>query len=97
LQWLQYSSKINCDNQNNTRRKGSRNFRNERKQYLKDKINELATNSKKKNIRDLYRGVDELKIGYQPGSELVKDENGDLLVLINILNRGRTTPVIECA
>jgi hypothetical protein len=24
---------------------------------LKDKINELATNSKNKNIRDLYRGI----------------------------------------
>jgi hypothetical protein len=26
-------------------------------EYLKDKINELATNSKNKNIRDLYRGI----------------------------------------
>jgi hypothetical protein len=25
--------------------------------YLKDKINELAANSKNKNIRDLYRGI----------------------------------------
>jgi hypothetical protein len=24
---------------------------------MKDKINELATNSKNKNIRDLYRGI----------------------------------------
>jgi hypothetical protein len=29
--------------------------------YLKDKINELATNSKNKNIRDLYRGINEFK------------------------------------
>jgi hypothetical protein len=27
--------------------------------YLKDKINELAKNSKNKNIRDLYRGINE--------------------------------------
>jgi hypothetical protein len=26
-----------------------------------DKYNELATNSKNKNIRDLYRGINELK------------------------------------
>jgi hypothetical protein len=26
------------------------------KEYLKDKMNELATNSKNKNVRDLYRG-----------------------------------------
>jgi hypothetical protein len=25
--------------------------------YLKDKINELAINSKIKNIRDMYRGI----------------------------------------
>jgi hypothetical protein len=29
--------------------------------YLKDKINEFATNSKHKNIRDLNTGVTELK------------------------------------
>jgi hypothetical protein len=28
-----------------------------KREYLKDKINELGTNSKNKNIRDLYRGI----------------------------------------
>jgi hypothetical protein len=31
------------------------------REYLKDKINELATNSKNRNIRDLYRGISEFK------------------------------------
>jgi prefoldin subunit 5 len=50
-------------------------------EYLKDKINEFAANSKNKNknIRDLYRGINEFKRGYQPRNNLVKDENGDLL------------------
>jgi hypothetical protein len=48
-------------------------------EYLKDKINELATKSKNENIRDLYRGINEFKRGYQPRSNLVRDENGDLL------------------
>jgi hypothetical protein len=39
------------------RREASRHFRNKKRKYLKGKINELATNSKNKNIRDLYRGV----------------------------------------
>jgi hypothetical protein len=34
----------------------SRNFRNKGEENLKDEINELAMNSKNKNIRDLYRG-----------------------------------------
>jgi hypothetical protein len=55
---------------------------------LNDKINELATNSKNKNIRDLYRGINEFKRGYQPRNNLVKDENGVLLAdSHNILNR----------
>jgi hypothetical protein len=51
-------------------------------------MNVLATNSKNKNISDLYRGINEFKRGYQPRNNLVKDENGDLLAdSHNILNR----------
>jgi hypothetical protein len=50
-----------------------------KRQYLKEKINELATNSKNKNIRDMYRGINECKSSYQPRNNLVEDENGDLL------------------
>jgi hypothetical protein len=46
---------------------------------LKDKITEFELNSKNKNIRDLYRGITEFKKGYQPKTNLVKDERGDLL------------------
>jgi hypothetical protein len=59
-----------------------------KKEYLKDKINELETNSKNKNIRDLYRGIIGFKGSYQPKNNLVKVENGDLLAdSQNILNR----------
>jgi hypothetical protein len=87
LQRFQYSSKINGDNLNNIRREANRNFRNKKREYLKDKINEVASNSKNKDIRDLYRGVNEFKKGYQPRSNLLKDENGDRLAdFHNILN-----------
>jgi hypothetical protein len=59
----------------------SKHFRNKKREYLKDKINELATNSNNKNMRDLYRGINEFKRGYQPKTNLVKDENGDLLAM----------------
>jgi hypothetical protein len=49
-------------------------------EYLEDKINEVASNSKNKNIRDLYRGINEFKNGYQRKSNLINDKNGDLLV-----------------
>jgi hypothetical protein len=52
----------------------------------------IRENSKNKNIRDLYRGINEFKRGYQPTNNLVKDENGDLLAdSRNILTGGRTT------
>jgi hypothetical protein len=63
-------------------------FRNKEREYLKDKINELESNSKNNNITDLYRGINEFKKGYQPITNLVKDERGDLLADPHkILNR----------
>jgi hypothetical protein len=88
LQWLQDPNEINGDNLNNIRREASRHFRNRKREYLKDKINELATNSKNKNVRDLYRGINEFKKGYQPRGNLVKDENADLLADFNTIANG---------
>jgi hypothetical protein len=60
--------------------------------YLRDKINELTTNRKKRNIKDVYRGKNEFKRGYKHRSNLVKDENGDLLAdSCNILKGERAT------
>jgi hypothetical protein len=79
LQWLQVTSEINGDNLNNVRCEASRYFWDKKREYLKEKINEHATNSKNKNITDLYRGINEFKRGYQPRNNLVKDENCDVL------------------
>jgi hypothetical protein len=87
LQWLQDPSEINGNILRIVRRQASRYFRNKKREYLKDKINELAMNSKNKNIRDLYTGINEFKRGYQPRNNLVKDENRDLAHPHNILNR----------
>jgi hypothetical protein len=88
LKWLQDPSEINEDNLRIVRREASRYFRNKKKEYLKDKINKLATNSTNKNIRHLYNGINEFKRCYKPRNNLVKDENGDLLAdSRNILNR----------
>jgi hypothetical protein len=88
LQWLQDPNEINGDNLKIVRREASRYFMNKKREYLKHKINELATNSKIKNIIGLYRGINEFKSGYQPRNNVKKDENGDLLAdSHNILNR----------
>jgi hypothetical protein len=48
FQWLQDPSEVNKDNLNNIRCETSRQFRNKKRQYLKDKIDEVATHSLKK-------------------------------------------------
>jgi hypothetical protein len=90
LLWLQDPNKINGVNPNIVRHEARRYFRNKKREYLKDKINELASNSKNKNIRGLNRGKNEFRRGYQQRNNLVKDENGDLLAELLF-------SVIECA
>jgi len=55
------SSQSNVDNLNNVRCEGSRHFRKKKKAHLRAKIEELETNSKIKNIRVLYRGINDFK------------------------------------
>jgi hypothetical protein len=59
LQWL-------WDNLISVRREASGYFRNKKREYLKGKINYLATNCKNKNIRDLYGAICKFKRGYEP-------------------------------
>ena len=77
--WIQDRSQSNVDNTNNVRRNASRHLRNKKKAYLKAKIEELETNIKVNNVRDLYRGINEFKKGYRPRTIIVKDEKGELV------------------
>ena len=52
---------------------------------MRAKIEELETNSKNNNIRDLYRGINDMKKGYQPRTRIVKDEKGDLVADSHII------------
>jgi len=42
-------------------------------------IEDLEANRKIHNIRDLYRGINDFKKGYQPRYNIVKDEKGYLV------------------
>jgi len=63
MQWEQDPVQSNVDNLKNVRHKDGRLFRNKEKAYLKVKFEELATNSLVKNIRDMYRGINDFKKG----------------------------------
>jgi hypothetical protein len=85
---LQNPNQINRDNLQSLRHDTNRTFRNKKREYLKDKINDLETNNKNKNITDLYGDISEFTKGYQPGTNIIKDANGHLLThLQSVLNR----------
>jgi len=79
MPWLQYPNQSNVDILNNVRCEVSRHFRNKKEEYLKAKIDELETYNKIKNIRDLYRRINDFKKGYQLRTNMVKNEKGDLV------------------
>jgi len=66
MQWVHDPNHSKAENLDYVRHEASRHFRNKKKEYMKAKIDELETNSKITNIRDLYRGINDFKKGYQP-------------------------------
>jgi hypothetical protein len=46
---------------------------------VKATIEILETNSDTKIIRDLYRGISNFRKGYQPRTNIARDEKGDLV------------------
>jgi hypothetical protein len=79
LQRLQDPSEVNEDNLNEVGQEDSTHLKNKKREYLKDKIKEFGSNNKYKNTGDLYRGISECKKGYQPRTNLLKDERDGLL------------------
>jgi hypothetical protein len=64
---------------------------NKKEVYLKAKFEEPENNSKIKNIRNIYRGINEFKKGYQSRTDIVKDEKADLVAdFHSILARWKT-------
>jgi predicted NACHT family NTPase len=67
-------SEVGEDYLSDVRREASRYFRNKKREYLKDRINELESKSENKNIRDMYRDINDFKKGYQHRTNLIKEE-----------------------
>jgi len=74
MQWLQDPNQRDTDNLNSVRREANRHFRKKEKEYLKPEIGELETNSNIKIIRDFYGVISDFNKGWQPRTNIVKDE-----------------------
>ena len=80
MKFLQVPTQLNRDNNYHTKRcETNRTLRNKNRDYLKGKLSEIDTNSKNKNIRDLYKGIKDFKKGYQAMVNVIKNENEELL------------------
>jgi hypothetical protein len=79
MQWLQDPTQSNVDKLNKVRRKASRHSRHKKEEYLQAKIDELETNSKIKNIRDLYRGISDFQKDYHSKTNIIKDEKCNMV------------------
>jgi hypothetical protein len=57
VKFLQNPSQMNGESMDNVTHEASRTFITRKMEYLKNKINELETNSKDRNTRHMYRGT----------------------------------------
>jgi len=79
MQWLHDLNQSNVHNLNSVRHEASSRFGNKKKEWLKAQIDELETNNYFGNITDLYSDISDLKKGYQVITNVLKDENGNLI------------------
>jgi hypothetical protein len=78
LQWLNDPSQIYADGPNNVRHETNTQCRNKRSEYLKSNY-ELYRNSMNKNIWHMHKDKNEFKMDYQPRTDSVNDEKGNLV------------------
>ena len=46
---------------------------------MKAKVNKLEEDSRNKNIREIYKGINEFKKGYQPRAYVIKKHDGKIV------------------
>jgi hypothetical protein len=78
---LQNPRELNEDSLSNVRREARTYVRHNERKYLKDKINELESNSKSKNIGDLCRGIKKSKKTLKPRTNSVKNTKEDVFAV----------------
>lgn len=59
---------------NSVRHETSKPFKKNKGEYLKDIHNKVGTGSNNKNVRVLFRGINEFRRAYQSRINLVQDE-----------------------
>ena len=71
---LYMHASVHVTHDNNVRCSASRHFRNKKEEYVKATIDDLESNTKLTNIRDMCIVIGDFKKGYQPTTTIVKVE-----------------------
>ena len=88
LLWLQDPNNQTAEDFSIVRRDTSRMLRKKKSDYMKANVNKLEENSKSKNIRELYKGINEFKKGYHPRPYVIKKHDGTIVAdTASILSR----------
>ena len=62
---------------------------------MKAKVNKLEENNKNKNIREMYKGINESKKDYQPRAYVIKKHDGTIVAdTTSILSRSDSFLII---
>ncbi|PSN40261.1 hypothetical protein C0J52_11907 [Blattella germanica] len=65
MNWIRESNEQNSEQLCSIRRETTRFLKNKKREYFKDKINDLEINAKNRNIRELYQGIRIERKGFQ--------------------------------
>ncbi|PSN35187.1 hypothetical protein C0J52_22574 [Blattella germanica] len=88
MNWMREPNEQNSEQLCSIRRETTRFLKNKKREYLKEKINDLEINAKNRNIRELYQGIRIERKGFQARTNIIKNENGNMLAdAKSILNR----------
>jgi hypothetical protein len=76
---LQNPNDQTVDEFSNVRRDTCRTFGGKTRDYVKAKVNKLEENSKYRDIREMYKGINEFRKGYQPGAYVINKHDGTIV------------------
>ncbi|XP_018357099.1 PREDICTED: uncharacterized protein LOC108757184 [Trachymyrmex septentrionalis] len=79
ITWLAQNTKETRDQFLKIRQEAHNMFKIKKRQYLKRKIEEIDENCKSSNVRGTYMGINNFRKGFQARTEMVKDENDNLV------------------
>ncbi|PSN38275.1 hypothetical protein C0J52_16898 [Blattella germanica] len=79
MNWMRVPNEQNSEQLFSIRRETTRFLKIKKREYLKEKINDLEINAKNRNIRELYQGIRIESKGFQDRTNIIKIENGNML------------------